>query len=167
MQHLGGGFGKCFQHILPELGLRTLVGFVHDDAIPGYIEYLVVLVELAAHLLRPAQVLHRGEIDIVQPSEATGVLHIGKMVAFLFGAVVIAGSFKAEYLLEIFVPPRIDHGAVGENDGAPVAHTADNLKGGKRLAEAHLGIPQHTVRLAKTLASALYCLFLFGAEDDR
>ena len=40
---------------------------VNDDEVPCRAEYLVVLIELTAHLLRTAKVLHGGEIDEARP----------------------------------------------------------------------------------------------------
>ena len=45
--------------------------------------------------------------------------------------------------------------------------TAHDLKGGRRLAEAHLRVPEHVVVLLEPRQGVVDCLLLFLAEDER
>ena len=71
-----------------------------------------------------------------------------------------------EYLAKILKPPLVYYRAVGQYQGTCEVLFFDHLQGRERLAESHLGIPQHLVALFEPLAGLADGLLLLRTEDD-
>lgn len=150
---------------LPQQGGDALVGLVDNEAVPTGGKGVVVLVELAPDELRAAQVLHGGEVD--EASASPGVLlQFGESLALALRAVapsVVVG----EDFAEVGEPPVVDHRPVGHYYGAAEAHLADRPQRAERLAEAHLGVPEHLPAAGlEPLDGLADGGLLLGAEDN-
>ena len=166
-KHFGLGLFQFLDHALPQFGLCALVSLVDDDEVPLRGENLVVLVKLAAHGLRAAQVLHGDEIDVVHRGVGThcrferfqSVATVSRAVAEVVAVV--------EYFLEVYVPAVVHHRAVGEDKRSAEAQFAYGLQCADSLAEPHFCVPQHLVALFEPLLGLLHGLHLFVAQDNR
>ena len=138
---------------------------VHDNQVPRCGEHLIVLVEVAADKFRAAQVLHGGEIDIMQSLNLCPALKICMAFTVVLGAV---GKVVAviEYLAEVLEPSAVHHGAVGQDERPPEIHVLDHLQGREGLAETHLGVPEHLVAFPELPFRLLNGFPLFGAEHN-
>ena len=141
---------------LAKVGLSPLVRLVDDHEVPIHVEYAAVLVVLAVHDLRAAQVLDGREVDetlarFVEAGEFAVVPRLHLVVELVCSAAKRALAVERiavhllEELVEILLPAATHHRTVRDDDDAAelALRLADDLKRGQRLAEAHLRVPQH------------------------
>ena len=165
-QYLGICFCQFLHNSLAEFRLCPFVRLVHDDAIPSGGKHLIVLVEVAAHKFRTAQILHGSEIDILAFTLLRSRFKWSMAVTIVLWAVCKTGTV-IEYLAEILEPAAIHHRAMCKNQSATEIHTLHHLQCRQRLAKTHLGIPKHLITLLELFLGLFNGFPLFRAEYNR
>ena len=165
LQDLGLRLCERVYDAASELGLCSLMRLIDDDEIPLCGEHLIVLVEPAAYLLTPSEILHGGKVDIavsirnkfLEPRER---LSLRARTVMVILAVI-------ENLAIVLKPAIIDNRPVGEYQRSPELRLPHDLQCAERLTEAHLRVPEHLVALSELLQGPVYRLPLLWAEHYR
>ena len=165
-QYLGICFCQFLHDSLAEFRLCPFVCFVHDDAIPSGGKHFIVLVKIAAHKFRTAQILHWSEIHILAFALLCSRFKRYMTVTVVLWAVCKTGTV-IEYFAEILEPAAIHYRAMSKNQSTAGIHVFHHLQGRQCLTETHFGVPKHLVTFLELLLGFFNCLPLFGTEYNR
>ena len=146
---------------LSERCRRAFMRLVDDHKVPIEQENEFVLVKFAANRARPPQILQRRKIDVF----LVRVHKIFNLFPLCLGPENIVGVIKN--FIEIIVPPVLYVGSVRIDQRLLKTHFFDDFKRSQRFAETHFCIPKHPVSFFEMVYCFLYCICLFGTENNR
>lgn len=132
---------------LPQGGCNAFMSFVDDDQVPVGSKDILILLEFTGGFVpRASQVLHGGKVDEWSTRLCERVERFAHLRLTVLFVVARLGTIQVAIELDKveIVEPSIFHcRAMREDERLAESTLPHRLKGAQRLAETHLGVPQH------------------------